>query len=66
MSLRDLHSANAKNSLSVNKQNTFDKPSFSQKIDSSSIFMQLTTPQITQNLCLHGPSIEPAVLFQLV
>lgn len=55
MPLIDLHSANTKNSLNVNKRNTIDKFSFSQKIDSSSILLQLTTPQITQYLCPHGP-----------
>lgn len=71
MSLIDINSANGKDSLNVNKQNTIDKLSFFfQKIDSSSILLQLATPQVTPQVthyhCLQGPFSEPSALLQLL
>lgn len=67
MSLIDINSANGKDSLNVNKQNTIDKLSFFfQKIDSSSILLQLATPQVTHYHCLQGPFSEPSALLQLL
>lgn len=72
MSLIDINSTNGKDSLNVNKQNTIDKLSFFffQKIDSSSILLQLATPQVTPQVthyhCLQGPFSEPSAFLQLL
>lgn len=66
MSLIDINSANGKDSLNVNKQNTIDKLSLFQKIDSSSILLQLATPQVTHYHCLQGPFSEPSAFLQLL
>lgn len=68
MSLIDINSANGKDSLNVTKQNTIDKLSFFffQKIDSSSILLQLATPQVTHYHCLQGPFSESSALLQLL
>lgn len=60
-----MNSANAKDSLNVNKQNTIDKLSFFLE-NSSSILPQLATAQFTRYHCLHGPFAEPSGLLQLL
>lgn len=65
MSVIDKNSANAKDSINVNKQNTIDKLSFFLE-NSSSILPQLATAQVTLCHCLHGPFSESSGLPQLL